>query len=395
MNIVFLGNIVSLEDVEKYSAGSVAGNKMQYYLLKYLSQIDGVNIEVISSFSHACFPKDKKIFIRREEQILFDKVKVHQLSYVNLPIIKQLMLIIKTRFYTKRLCRKYDSPIVFAYDLYPPQGNALRKVSSFKNVKTLSLLADLSIGGVQKKRGIKKFLQKLYDKATLKNIKSCQNYIVLNEELIKAYASGKNYIVVQGGVEPLEFPLDSPLWDGKVKNIVYTGALVYYSGIMTLINAMKHLKDREVVLDIYGSGPLESQVRSMAETMPNVVFHGTKSNKEILKIQRSCWLLINPRPVDNNIAKVTFPSKIFEYMMSERPILSTKLNGFTEEYKDKIFWAEDDTATELAKSIENLANSPAESLNKVAKTAKDFVTENCSWDVRVDSIFDFLNNNLI
>ncbi len=392
MNIIFLGNIVPPDEIGKYSAGSVAGNKMQYYLLKYLSQIEDVNIEVVSSYSHAAFPKDKQIFIKGKVGELFDGVRIHQLSYINLPIIKQLLLIHKNKKVTKKLCKKYVNPIVFAYDLYPMQGNALRTSLKNPSNKAVCLLADLSIGGVQTHKGIKKYLQKNYDKATLKNLNCCPNYIVLNENIIKQYVPNANHTVVQGGVEPSEYPLTAPRWNGLEKNLLYTGALVDYSGIMTLIDAMRDFENTEVFLDVYGSGPLEKAIAEKTKTLKNVRFHGSVNNSEILKIQRSAWMLVNPRPVENNIAKVTFPSKIFEYMMSGRPVLSTKLNGFTEEYKDKIFWVEDDSRQGLSAAIKAMLDLPERELNRYADNAFDFMIKNKTWEENAKIIYDFLKS---
>lgn len=389
MNIIFLGNIVPPAEIGKYSAGSVAGNKMQYYLLKYLSQMEGVNLEIVSSYSHAAFPKDK-LFIKGAQKELFENVKIHQLSYINLPIVKQLVLIHKHKKMVKKLCKKHQDSIVFSYDLYPMQGNALRKAVKKQNVKGVCLLADLSIGGVKAHKGIKKYLQKIYDRLTLKNLKSCPNYVVLNENIITQYIPNANYIVVQGGVEPSEYPLECAGWNGKEKNILYTGALVDYSGIMTLIDAMGRLEDTKAVLDIYGNGPLEKAIVEKTREMKNVRFHGSTSNSEILKLQRSAWLLINPRPVDNCIAKVTFPSKIFEYMMSGRPVLSTKLNGFTEEYKDKIFWVEDDSVQGLVEAIRAMLRLTEEELEMYADNALNFMIKHKAWEENTKSIYDFL-----
>ena len=389
MKIIFLGNVVPICEIKKYSAGSVAGNKMQYYLLKHLNEFEDLEIEVVSFFCHASFPKDKKLFIKGSNDILFNRIKIHQLSYINLPIIKQLILMQKIFKKVKKICSNNSNSIVFSYDLYPVFGNTLRKI---KEKRRICLLADLSIGGVQKSNGIKRFLQYLYDRQTLKNLRCCQNYIVLNENVVKKISHNCNYIVVQGGVEPDEYPSDfeENKWNGKTKNVLYTGALVEYSGILTLIHAMKFLEDTDIVLDIYGTGPLEKIVTEYSKKNRNVRYFGSLTNDKILKEQRKAWILINPRPIENSISKVTFPSKIFEYMMSKRPILSTKLNGFTEIYNDKIIWIYDDTETGMAKKIKCMLEYSNKELNLIAEKAYDFVIKNKTWKQNSKIIYDFL-----
>ena len=138
--------------------------------------------------------------------------------------------------------------------------------------------------------------------------------------------------------------------------MLFCGALTEYNGILNLIDAMEYLHDEDIVLDIYGGGYLEDRVTEASKKNPKIRYHGRVSNQEVMQKQREAWLLINPSIVDAPIDQVTFTSKTFEYLLSGTPVLSTRLNGYGEEYEDHMYWIEDLSANALANTIGSIRN---------------------------------------
>lgn len=388
MHITYLGIMSRPEDLGKIGISSVAGNKMQYNLLHYLSEYEDVSIDIISFHPFKSFPSGK-LFVKSRVEYLFDgKVKLYQIGYLNISVIKQCLYPLITYIKARNLTKEAD--VVFAYDMYPTQGLPLSWLKKRVKGKTICLLADLSLGGVHKETGLRKYLRKLFDWSTLKSIKKCDHFIVLNENAAKVYAPHSKYLVMDGGIEPSEFAHEIVGWNGRVKNIVYTGALVEYSGIMNLIKAMSLIKSKDVVLDIYGLGHLKDKVEEIAKNSSNIRFHGFVSNQEAMNVQQTSWLLANPRPVDNSIAQVTFPSKIFEYMMSGRPVMSTRLNGFSKDYDNLLFWVEDGTPETLAQKIDEINECSSDRLQAVADNAREYLLQNKTWKINAEKVHEFI-----
>ena len=383
MNLIFLGSFVTPDEIKKFPAASVAGNKMQYNLLYHLSdKID--NIEVVSFEVHAKYPQEKKLYIRSSKKILFGNVRVEYLAYVNLPILKELSLLLGFLFSVKKLVKK-DS-ILLSYNLFLYQAFAFNFFRKKVNDKCVCLLADLSSGNT-KKGFFGKITRLLFDGYHHYSLKKCSYFIALNEYALKKFTKPKSYMIMDGGVESSEFGI--PLgWNGK-KNIVYSGALVEYSGILNLVNAMKYVKNDKIHLHIYGNGSLKKEIQDLCERCENVKYCGTLVNTEMLKVQQQAWLLANPRPVENDTAKVTFPSKIFEYMMSGRPVISTKLNGFSKDYDKLLFWM-DDSVQGIACKINELDGMIDEVLNETARNARNFMLKNKSWEQNSMNVYRYL-----
>lgn len=389
MHIIYLGIVSRPEDIGKIGEASVAGNKMQYNLLKYLSRYEDVKIDIVSFHPYRAPHRSKKLFVRSTKEQLFEGVDLWQVGYLNLPIVKQLILPMVTYFKAKSLLVDKND-LVFAYDMYPTQGIPLSRLRKKVEDKTFCLLADLSVGQVKLTKGPKKILRILYERNTLSNMRKCKNYIALNENAMKKYAPGSNYIIVDGGIEPSEFAEKECVWSGEEKNIIYTGALVDYSGIMNLVRAMDLIEDQSIVLDIYGRGALQSEIEQAARENPRIRFHGSVDNRSAMMAQQSAWLLANPRPVESEIAKVTFPSKIFEYLMSERPVMTTRLNGFSKDYDELLYWIEGETPEEIARCVNRINEESSEVLLNRAKAAKQYLLKHKTWEMNAKKIHDFM-----
>lgn len=390
MKLLFLGSATSREMVKTLSGGSVAGNKMQINILENLAVMDNVKIDALSVLSVAAWPHDKSFYVPKRHLEISEGLSAVQISFVNLPIIKQIWQMSSFYRQASKILRKDKDYIVFSFNLFPQQGIPLIRLKKKFGCKVVSLLADLPIDDNYQRTGISRFFRKIFDDLTHKAIAECDQLIVLNENAVHEFAPKANYIVVDGGVDLKEYCLDNISSKKKSKNIVYSGGLVEYNGIINLIEAMKYVKDRNIELHIYGSGLLEKFVAEQADIMPNVTYFGNIPNDEMRRKQSEAWLLINPRPVDDPIAMVTFPSKIFEYMLSGTPVLSTKLNGFTEEYFDKMFFMESNDSIVIANEINRIAQLVDAELADMGMRARSFIVNNKSWNMQSKKIYDFL-----
>lgn len=384
--ILFLGYVVPPEE----SNISIAGNKMQWYILKYLSRMEEIEISCVTVTPMAAFPHNRLLRSKYKTEQLFPGVVSHRVAFCNIPIIKQIWQIASMYCKAKELVGKHGVDTVLTFNLFPQVGIPMRILKKKYKVDTVCVLADLPIDDTSNRNILLRWLRERFDKSTWKSMQICERYVALNENAMKQYLPQKPYIIVDGGIEPDEFPLQPNDWDGKEKNLVYTGALVEYSGIMNQIAAMELLEDKSIVLDIYGDGELRSEIERIAAENTRIRYHGKVSNQEAMLAQQSAWLLVNPRPVESDIAKVTFPSKIFEYLMSGRPVMTTRLNGFSSEYDDLLFWVEGDTAFALAEKINGIAELESGELEKRSIAAREYLLKNKTWEKNAEKIHQFI-----
>lgn len=387
--ICFVGYAIPESDVAHASGVSIAGNKMQLNILRELCKYDDVDIYSITIYPCAAYPADSKLVYRKKRIALWDGLETLQIGFLNIPIIKQLCQMHQVYHAVKKFFLQFPDAEVFAFNMYPQVGTPLRRLRLRKGIKVTAILADLPIDVNSNRKGLSKLLMDYFNKQTRKNIRSLSKAIVLNPYAANRYLDNQKYIVIEGGicVEKDEVPLLKK-YNDREKIIVYAGELVAYNGIDNLLKAME-LVHEQVILRIYGDGPMRSYVEAAAISNDKIEYRGKVPHQEMLAIQKDAYFLINPRPISNPISQVTFPSKIFEYLVSGTVVLSTRLNGFTEDYLDKMILMEDG-AENMAKKIDESLMIPFEQMEDMAKRAYEFVVREKNWERQGEKIHDFL-----
>ncbi|GHH98661.1 glycosyltransferase [Neobacillus kokaensis] len=400
MKVLYIGYAIDKDLCNKQLGASVAGNNMQIGVIEELYKLLDGNLDIITIFPTAPYPKVNNFWIRKRKINISPNIKAQTINFVNLPIIKQLWQIV-TVFLSARIYVKNNQGCkILTFNAFPAIGVPILLISKLYNCETISILADLPIDTI-KRNPINRLFRLFMDKVTIISIKAFDKIIALNRNAIKEFAPNKPNIIIDGG-----FPLESinlnkfeRLYESTGEKILlFAGTLVDYNGIKMLIEAMRYVSDKNVVLHIYGTGPLLNFVKQKADINSNIRYMGNITNSEMLLLQKQVYFLVNPRPVNDPISLVTFPSKILEYMLSGTPILSTKLNGFTEDYLKFINIINDTDSAAMGQSINNALKISYDKLMKRAESGLEFVLENKSWETQCQKIYNFLkqthqNNN--
>lgn len=394
MKILFLGYAVNPAETAHLTGVSVAGNKMQANILKEASKDKHIKLSVITVFPAAPYPHDKKIWYGYKKIKVVPGVMASRPGFCNIPVLKQITQILSVYNCAKRHYHIDKDTILLTYNMYPQTGIPAVWLKRKYGCRICTILADLPVEDFKRKTcSVRYLLRKSFSNLTEKLIRQCDQIAALNEHAVKIFAPEVPYIIVEGGI-----PSDTPKsyrrrYALKRKNLLYSGALTGYSGIMDLIRAMDMVTNQEVELDIYGDGYLEGKIKKAAEHNLRIRYHQSVSNTRMLRIQKQAYALINPRPVDNPVAKVTFPSKIFEYMLSGRPVITTKLNGLSADFLENLYVTESDTPQGMAKEIDKVMSLPEKELSDKAQAAFSFVVDNMTWDKQWGRISDFMKNN--
>lgn len=392
IKVLYLGYAVPQSDSKKYSGISIAGNKMQLNILKRLYDNQDILLDVITIPPISGFPHDNKIFVETKKVPLFKNNFALEIGFINLPVIKQVWQTISMYIQAKKLINENKDTLLFSFNLFPQIGLPFTWLKKKYKLKNLCLLADLPIDDNYNRSGLSKLLRLCFDKLTLDSIRECDNFIVLNKYVENSYISGKRHIVIEGGVDLSEYVINEIPNLREKKNILYSGSLSEYSGIKSIVDAFDLIENSDVELHIYGSGTLKEYIEEKSKLNPKVKYFGVVSNTDIKILQSNAWILVNPRPANDPISKVTFPSKIFEYMMSGTPILSTKLNGLSEDYLRNMFIIEDENPKHIAGRIEQLSKMDSNQMKTKAESARDFVITKKNWDNQADKIYHFINS---
>lgn len=167
---------------------------------------------------------------------------------------------------------------------------------------------------------------------------------------------------------------DSDL-DKHTFNVIYTGILRPINDVGKILDTAKLLKqEKEIKFLIYGDGSqfqmLKERVKN--EHLENVKMKGFVERKYIPYVLSCSSLnILNYSQEKYNWRRGNSSNKLFEYMASGKPVLSTVKMGYDiiDHYKCGIS-LEQDTAEELAKAILLVKNMPKENYKKLCEASK-------------------------
>ncbi len=183
---------------------------------------------------------------------------------------------------------------------------------------------------------------------------------------------------------------DHELNDGKF-NVVYAGAIRPVNNVGNILDAASILKKyKDIQFLIYGEGN-ELEVlkqRAIDEGLTNVKMKGYIDKKYIpYVLSKSSVNILNYSQSKYNWSRGNSSNKLFEYMASGKPIISTVKMGYSpiEKYKCG-FSLERDTPDCLAQNIYKIYKMPKDSYNEISENARNGAK---------DFDYKFLTNKLI
>ncbi len=171
------------------------------------------------------------------------------------------------------------------------------------------------------------------------------------------------------------------------KIAMYVGRLDGWKGTDTLFKASALLPDEICVAVIGGE---EAQIKNLKPLYPKVAFLGYHDYREIAHNLAAADVLVLPNTArDETSAHYTSPLKLFAYMASGKPIVSSDLPSLREVITEQsAYMVEPDKAKALAEGIVLSLGNPNDGESR-AKKAFELV-QHYTWDIRAKNIMQAL-----
>lgn len=225
----------------------------------------------------------------------------------------------------------------------------------------------------------------------------------LRDELIESGIDAEKVLLAQTGVD-LEAYRERSKKDrysireelGLPANryiIGYTGHLYKDRGLDTLVEVAKYLDDNYLILIV---GGMEEDIKRInrlilrEKVKSRVKLVGKKPASSVPLYQLSSDALVMPYSKRWNLQDWSSPMKLYEYMASGRPIISTDFQTIRSVLDEGscIFVKPDDTQ-EMLKAIKHCRKDQSLS-NSISRRAFEIV-QDFSWDKRARKIVDFIS----
>ncbi len=186
---------------------------------------------------------------------------------------------------------------------------------------------------------------------------------------------------------PNQGPSEGPIQFG------YFGALSEHTGLPVLLRLFAARK-RAGTLHICGYGKAKAEIEAACRAHSGLRFYGPRTPDECLSFALNCDVLVNPRPLwpgnDNN-----FSSKVFEYALSGRAILTSKVSGVDRVLGEAAFYFDEgDFERSLNQRLDELAATPRPELRRRGAAVQEHLLGHYSWEQQGEKLARFLEGVL-
>ena len=331
----------------------------------------------------------KKWWTQKAENV--DGVRYVYMPFYNHPIPKLLGFRIYAFFYTLGWILRTRGEKVMICDVLNAHAFASMRACLLTRTKAAGIITDIPgmMVGLRKDSMIRRWSIRRNNN----NIKSLTHFIPLTEAMNDIYnpERKKPFVVVEGLVDSeMKVMKPTPYQDGR-RHITYTGALNARYGVKTLVEAFMCLPQEDIVLDVYGKGPMDAEMPEYAKKDARIHYHGMVPVEESVKAQRSSYLLVNPRPTKEEFTKYSFPSKNMEYMATGVPLLTAKLPGMPLDYYPNVFLFEDESVEGLRKRLDEILVMHETEVKAKGQQGKNFVMDNKNNIRQAERVMEMLS----
>lgn len=362
-------------------------------MIEGLAEDSELSTTILSALPVSASTYAQKKFGYEEETV--KKANYHYLSFRNGKFTRYLTLILSSAKEIRKWTKSKDSnnSIVITDPLVPVLSIPVRIIAQKRGLKVGAIVTDIpslcsNMKG-RKEGGIKTNLLKLYQRISDNDLSKYDFYITLTESLNEAVnVKKKPHIVIEGFADSKDIEVSSE----HKHYIMYAGGVYEKFGLKALVNGFMKMENQDFELWIFGDGPYVSEIIEYSKANKRIKYKGCVTSKEIVAYEKEAYLLVNPRPTDEEFAKYSFPSKTMEYLLSGTPVVSTRLPGIPDEYFNYIYAFYGQDADSIGNTLDDILRINYNALLAKGKAGHDFVMNEKNNIVMARKIKNFINN---
>lgn len=396
MEIVFIGSLFpdgNYEEIIRNSKKNIlfANNILQWNFVKGFIK-NNCKITVINAPMVGSYPLlYRKIKISKYFQKLKDDSYLISVWYLNIPLIKDLLIYWNLRRAIESSTKKSNISAIVVYGIHTPYIKAIMSLVS-KNIETKVVLVvpDLPEYYNQSKN-IFSFIKNIFSEDYYKYLGFFNKYVLITKSMKEKLPVNDNFVVIEGMVDMKPNDDREQLRSSRNKIIIYSGTLAKRYGIVDLLQAFIEIDHFEYMLWLFGEGDAKDIIKDYQKKDKRIQYYGIVKKEELIGYEKEGTVLVNPRKNDSEYTKYSFPSKTLEYMLSGIPVLMYKLDGIPLEYYQYISFFEDNSLSEMKNKIIEMCEMDYSLNREIGKQARDFVLEKKNNRVQVSKLLKYIN----
>lgn len=304
---------------------------------------------------------------------------VKHLGFPNLPGVKQLSLaggLAKEAKRWERRTRGTDRRIAIIDGAYVSAMPGVLTALRGSDVVTVGVFADLYtyMADVQDAASRRSPVHRMIRSLNAWSLQNLDAFVVLTEAMLDVLHVGdRPYVIMEGLVDVDAAGPPASVSRHQHPTALYAGALRRVYGLADLVDGFLAYDNPDARLFIYGQGDFEPDIARAASRDKRLTWGGRLPLAEVQEEERRAWVLVNPRPVDQEFTQYSFPSKNMEYMASGTATLTTRLPGMPPEYYDYVLTIDQPGAAGITEALARVLSKPLAELDQLGESARTFV----------------------
>jgi len=401
LDILFLGGLFPKEreneivgHFKKYTQN--AANVLQHEIVDGLETNCPGSVRVLNALFVGSYPnRYGKLLIKKFSFSHVTGADDLNIGYLNLIGLSKLSKYFALIPHVRRWASEHEhkkKKVIIAYAATQVFASLLRYAKKINDkIITCMIIPDLPVymNPERENSFFYRRIKEIETKQVFRDMSCLDCFVLLTEHMKDVLCISVPFVVMEGIASDHFSTVDGIPKDAKRRTVLYSGALTVKNGIVDLIEAFKRLPECEYRLVLCGEGDAEDFIKDSAEKDPRIIFKGLLSRNEVLKLQRSSTVLVNPRSNKEEFTKYSFPSKLIEYMSSGTPVITYKLAGIPHEYFEYLYVVDDKTDALFSKLEEVMIKSENE-LFAMGSKARDFVLSNKSAVMQTAKIINMI-----
>lgn len=216
----------------------------------------------------------------------------------------------------------------------------------------------------------------------------------LKKKFIEQYGlDPRRILVARDAVDQKRFQIESNrrIWQqhgisDEKRVVLYSGTLSQEKGVYTLADAASQVSPDVQIVFLGGTEKQVESFKNLYGGRSNISILGRVNYSEVPQYVSSADVLVIPDSAENMFSNLyTSPMKLFEYMATGRPIISSKVPSLLEVLNEEnAFFFDPDNSQSLAQTIKSVLSNKEDSMKR-GKRAQHQVSE-FTWEKRSDLI---------
>lgn len=399
ISIAFLGTLVPDVDEFNNQAFYRSANLVQAGILENLSKHS--ELKILSSQPVPTFPRDKSFFCKRKVINYSENIKITTIPSINIVVLREMMRGFYAMFslifwalknYDKKRC-------IMVYNTYSPPLPIVYIISKITNSKSMAILYDLGMPPKSLKLDFfRKFIYQLVELSAKLIIPCLDGRIVITEAIAHDYAPGKHFLMIDGGISENIvnhlFPLEYNEKRDKT-NFLCAGSLWSGNGIKHLLDSLKINKNPKIKIFFAGKGPDLDLILNASKNDDRIQYLGMLSTQELFEVYKKVDVLLNIRVIPSEEGRYLFPSKLLEYLVVGKFVVTTKAVHIEKEYGNYCYVLNDIEPKTISEMFDEVSEISNETFLNKGLNSRNYMLKNNTWEAKTEQIINYIQNEVV